>query len=77
MYGVLPFESDRSSLGNWHTSPQSVFVGDCLKDQDPTVEHGCPAVGKEDCVYHLKDNMKDTRNGVFMEGVIHIRTVLI
>eukprot|EP00978_Attheya_sp_CCMP212_P034348 scaffold143527_cov65-Attheya_sp.AAC.2 len=33
------FEADCTSLGNRHTDPQSVFVGDHLKGQDPTVDH--------------------------------------
>jgi hypothetical protein len=57
------FEIDRKTLGSRETSPQTVFIGDRLKGQDPTVTHWFPSIGKEDCVYHLKENMKEPKNG--------------
>ena len=48
----MAFESDKNTLGDCRTKPKSVFVGDRLKGQDPTVCHWFTEIGKEDCIYH-------------------------
>lgn len=57
------FEADKTSLGARETSPRSVFVGDRLKGQDTTLNRWFPNIGKEDCVFHLKENMREPKNG--------------
>ena len=56
-------ETDKTSLGDRRTNPQSVFIGDRLKGQDTTLQRWYPHIGKEDCVFHLKENMKEPKNG--------------
>lgn len=77
------FEVDRKSLGHRSTSPQSVFVGDRLKGQDPTLSSWFPNVGKDDCVFHLIENMKEPKNGAanpeeikLFKKLIHSATVI-
>ena len=77
------FEVDRKSLGHRSTSPQSVFVGDRLKGQDPTLSSWFPNVGKDDCVFHLIENMKEPKNGaanpeeiILFKKLIHSATAI-
>ena len=64
-------------MGNRSTTPASVFVGDQLKGQDPTVSSWFPNIGKHDCVFHLIENMKEPKNGGANANEIHLFQKLI
>jgi hypothetical protein len=64
-------------VGNRSTTPASVFVGDRLKGQDPTVSSWFPNIGKHDCVFHLIENMKEPKNGGANANEIHLFQKLI
>lgn len=60
---IFGFKSDGNSVGSCKTNPQLVFVCDRMKGQNKTFSWWFSDVGKDNCLFHLKENMGETKNG--------------